>query len=67
MSSRESTSVPSRSHTIVVIVMISPRATCLPSHVPIALVGLRDYTHAIDRSCMPGDTAEGISCAHGPV
>jgi hypothetical protein len=51
--------VPSRSHKIVVMVMSSRRATFLPSHVPIALVGMRDYTHAGDCYFIPGNTAAG--------
>ena len=46
MSRRESTSVPSRSHKIVVMLVISPRATFFP---PCLLLDCRikDYTHTI--------------------
>lgn len=58
MSSRESTSVPSRSYKIVVVVMTSPRAMGLLLHALIALWCYRDYTQAVASRHRVGDRVE---------
>jgi hypothetical protein len=67
MSRRESTRVPSKSHKIVVMVMVSPRATFLPSREPIALWCANDYTAAIAVSRMLRDAANGKAYSRNQV
>jgi hypothetical protein len=54
-------------HRFYIELEIFNSAGIIPSHGPLARIGLRDYTQAMDRFCMPGDTAAGRSCAHGTV
>jgi hypothetical protein len=46
---------------MVVMVMLSPRATFLLSDAPIALFCIKDYTHAIASFFILCDTSEGMA------
>src|SRR5438128_7039711 len=65
MARRESTRVPSRSHRMVVMAVISPRLTHVCPHAPTARLCIKDYRHSLICYFSRADTNEGTAYPDG--